>query len=119
VRELAHQLFLQLVGLTESNIEVGERNVLSDELARIISDGLDHTEKFDCELEGNFTDDPYFTSAQWEMRNKRDHKCWREVLAMTRDEKLPGKEMMEAQMKQWKADASAAHIRAIWNGLTS
>lgn len=39
------ELFLRLVGLTESKIQVGECNVLSNELANITSEGLDHISK--------------------------------------------------------------------------
>ena len=71
-----HELFLQLEGLTESRIQVGECNVLSDELANIISEGLDHTIRFDWDNSAdNFTGYPYFTSTWWEMRNQRDRKC--------------------------------------------
>ena len=98
------ELFLQLEGLTESRIQVDKCNVLSDELANIISEGLDHTVRFDWDNSAdNFTGDPYFTSARWEMRNQRDRKCWGELLTMNRDETLPGNEMVQAQMEQCTA----------------
>ena len=41
-------------------------NVLSNELASIISEGLDHTVRFDWDnLADNFPCDPYFTSVQY------------------------------------------------------
>jgi len=105
----ACRCFLQLIGFTESTVQIDENNVLKEELATTIADGLSHSEKLDCDLD-TLPDDPYYTTTQWEMRNKRARGCLVEMIAFGEEEKVPGKEVME-QIKKWRAGCRcSAHL---------
>ena len=60
----AQAMFLEMVGLTVSNIPIQEENVLPEEEAEVIAMALSHSY---CDK----VEDPYFTKEEFELRSKR------------------------------------------------
>ena len=88
----AKETFLNMVRFTEASIEIQSENVLSDDMAEIISTALSHDMKHNHD---EF--DPFFTPEQWAQRcNKWEQRCKQLHEAMMKEE-LPSKTVIESE----------------------